>query len=77
MEYGSRFDEQGAGGEFSGGAAHRVGDVAVVVVEVHPAAEVAVATTAHLADRLGLPASPIDHPRALRGLLADHVMEGS
>ncbi|MEV4560854.1 metallophosphoesterase [Kitasatospora sp. NPDC049285] len=37
----------------------------------------AVATTAYLADRLGLPASPLDPPRTLRGLLTDHVKEGS
>ncbi|MFI9327968.1 metallophosphoesterase [Kitasatospora sp. NPDC052868] len=37
----------------------------------------AVATTAYLADRLGLPASPLDPPRTLRGLLTDYVKEGS
>ncbi|MEV0530832.1 metallophosphoesterase [Kitasatospora sp. NPDC050463] len=37
----------------------------------------AVATTAYLAERLGLPASPLDPPRTLRGLLTDHVKEGS
>ncbi|MGW2539521.1 metallophosphoesterase [Kitasatospora sp. NPDC001574] len=34
-----------------------------------------VATTAYLAERLGLPASPLDPPRTLRGLLTDHVKE--
>ncbi|WP_269450282.1 MULTISPECIES: metallophosphoesterase [Kitasatospora] len=36
-----------------------------------------VATTAYLAERLGLPARALDSPRTLRGLLTDHVKEAS
>ncbi|MFD7644661.1 metallophosphoesterase [Kitasatospora sp. NPDC059795] len=48
-----------------------------VVAASAPGCRGTVATTAYLADRLGLAASPIEPPRTLRGLLTEHVKEGS